>query len=95
MKKLVIAVAAAALVAGCTTTRFARPPEDKLVCPDEPGRPIGKGPAYKDAKGIERRAVTDEENGEYLLDLRAAGAGCRQDVNWLRAWFDSLDKRRR
>lgn len=95
MMKVILLTAAVTILSGCTTTRFARPPEDKLTCAEEPGRPAGKGPAYTDANGIERRAVTDEENGEYLRDLRASGASCRQDVNWLRSWFDSLDKRRR
>lgn len=93
MKRSLLACAAALLVAGCaTTTQFARPPEDKLVCADEPGRPVGKGDPYTDSRGVERRAVTDEENGQYLKGLRGAGQSCRDDVNWLRAWFTSLNK---
>lgn len=78
MKRLAYGMALASVaLAGCAHTQFAEPPEDKLVCPEEPGVP--------DAP------VSDEENGKYLRDLRAAGAGCREDVNWLREWFRSLN----
>lgn len=66
-------------VAGCAGhVEFPKPPADKLVCPDEPAVP--------DAP------VTDEENGEYLKGMRAAWAGCRSDVDWLREWFKNLNK---
>lgn len=67
-------------VAGCahdqTRPEFARPPADKLVCPDEPNVP--------------EAPVTDEKNADYLKALRSAGAACRSDVDWLRAWFKAL-----
>lgn len=66
-------------VAGCAGhVEFPKPPADKLVCPDEPAVP--------DAP------VTDEKNGAYLKGMRGAWAGCREDVDWLRAWFKSLQK---
>lgn len=66
-------------VAGCAGhVEFPKPPADKLVCPDEPAVP--------DAP------ITDEKNGEYLKGMRGAWAGCREDVDWLRAWFKSLQK---
>jgi hypothetical protein len=64
---LVWPLALALLVAGCgdEVVSTPRPPEDKLVCDPEPGRPAGSGAPYVDAAGIERREVTDEENGTY------------------------------
>lgn len=76
MKRL-LALPLLLAVAGCATTQFARPPADKLVCPDEPAVP----PA----------PVSDEANGEYLKGMRGAWAGCKADVDWLRAWFDKLN----
>ena len=76
MKRL-LALPLLLAVAGCATTQFAMPPEDKLVCPDEPAVP----PA----------PVTDEANGEYLKGMRGAWAGCKADVDWLRAWFRDLN----
>lgn len=76
MKRL-LAIPLLLAVAGCATTQFAAPPEDKLVCPDEPAVP----PA----------PVSDEANGEYLKGMRGAWAGCKADVDWLRAWFDKLN----
>lgn len=64
-------------LAGCQTTRFVEPPADKLVCPDEPAVPD--------------KPVTDEKNATYLRGLRAAGAECRADVEWLRVWFRNLN----
>lgn len=61
---------------------FAKPPADKLVCPNEPDPPVGVGPGG---------TVTDEENGTYLKDLRGAWAGCFSDVEWLRTWFKNLN----
>lgn len=79
MKRLVSLIALASFaLAGCATTpEFARPPADKLVCPDEPDVPA--------------EPVTDEANGAYLKDMRGSWAGCKEDVDWLRAWFDSLN----
>lgn len=66
-------------VAGCAGhVEFPKPPADKLVCPDEPAIP--------------EAPITDEKNGEYLKGMRGAWAGCREDVDWLRAWFKSLQK---
>lgn len=67
-----------------------RPPADKLVCADEPGRPVGKGDLYTDAEGKQRRAVTDEEAAAYMATLRKSGQSCRDDVDWLRDWFKGL-----
>lgn len=77
MMRRLLAICLAASVAGCATTRFAEPPADRLVCPDEPAIPDDP--------------VTDEKNGAYLRDLRASWAGCREDVDWLRAWFRELN----
>jgi hypothetical protein len=67
-----------------------RPPADRLVCDEEPGRPAGEGPEYTTAEGETRRRVT--EAVRYKQDLRAAGQSCRDDVNWLRDWFANLPK---
>ena len=81
MKRL-LALPLLLAVAGCaTTTQFARPPADKLECPDEPFAPEGAGPNGR---------VTDEQNGEYLKALRKSWQGCRADVDWLRDWFKAL-----
>ena len=90
MRKSFLLLAACALVAGCKTYDVPRPPDDKLVCDPEPGRPVGAGPVYTDSAGVERREVTDEENGTYLRSLRGSGQSCRDDVNWLREWFNRL-----
>lgn len=79
--KTLLAFALAATVAGCKTFDVPRPPDDKLNCESEPGRPAGLGPNGE---------VTDEENGTYLRELRATGQSCRDDVNWLRRWFEEL-----
>lgn len=79
MRRNLIALAAASLVAGCATTQFAEPPADKLQCAPEPDVPAGTGP------------VTDAQNGAYLRDLRGAGADCRSKLSWLRDWFASLN----
>ena len=81
MKRVLIVVALAAAVAGCKTFEVPRPPADKLVCDSEPDRPAGLGPNGE---------VTDEENGTYLRDLRASGQSCRDDVNWMKSWFDEM-----
>lgn len=65
-------------VAACAHTDFARPPEDKLVCPDEPAVPAPP--------------VSDEANADYLKGMRNAWAGCRSDVDWLRSWFRELNR---
>lgn len=84
MKGLLAACAILALSACASNPRlrYPVPPADKLVCAHEPGRPAGQGPGG---------AVTDAENGTYLRDLRGAGQSCRDDVDWLRAWFARLN----
>lgn len=77
-------------LAGCVHPEIARPPADKLVCPDEPARPAGQGETYTDPQGVERRRVTDEEAGNYMKALRASWQGCKDDVDWLRDWFKAL-----
>lgn len=79
MKRLLLLIPILALAAcGQPHIEFPKPPPEKLVCPDEPAVP----PA----------PVTDEANGEYLRKLRGAWAGCKADVDWLRAWFDELNR---
>lgn len=79
MKRL-LSIALLLAVAGCAGkphVEFPKPPADKLVCPDEPDAPEGE--------------ITDEKNGKYLTSLRRSWAGCREDVDWLRAWFKALN----
>lgn len=91
MKKIALLALACLAVAGCGELHsIPRPPADKLVCADEPGRPIGSGPVYVDPTGVERHEITDEDNGTYLRDLRASGQDCRDDVKWFREWFDRM-----
>lgn len=81
MKKLLL-VPLLLAVAACGVkprVEFPTPPADKLVCPDEPGVPDDP--------------ITDEKNATYLKSLRAAGQGCRADVDWLRVWFKTLNAR--
>jgi hypothetical protein len=96
MRKLLILGLALCLTAcvGETHLAFTQPPPDKLVCADEPGRPEGSGELYTDANGVQRHAITDDDNAAYLRDLRATGQDCRDDVNWLRDWFASLAKKK-
>lgn len=83
MRRLIL-IPLTLFIAGCGGhVEFPMPPKDKLVCPDEPGAPIGDGPGGR---------VTDEQNGEYLRSLRASWAGCKSDVDWLAAWFKTLNK---
>ena len=92
MKRILI-LAPVALLAACgehPNVTFPTPPADKLVCDDEPGRPVGKGAEYTDPEGVKRRAVTDEEAGQYMKTLRNAGQSCRDDVLWLRDWIKGL-----
>lgn len=65
-------IALALAVAGCAHVRDA-PPEDRLVCANEP--PVPDDP------------ITDEKNAAYLRKLRAAGQDCRSAVGWLRNYF--------
>jgi hypothetical protein len=85
MKRITITLAALFLLSACGDKHLeiARPPADKLVCPDEPGAPAGAGPAGR---------VTDEQAGEYMKALRQSWQGCRSDVDWLRDWFAKLPK---
>lgn len=70
-------ILAALVLAGCATTgQVEGIPEERLVCPDEPGNPAGPD-------GV----VSDEENNGYLRDLRAAWKGCWNDVQWLRNYL--------
>ena len=77
-RRILYALVLICTVAACApkSLEFPKPPAARLVCPDEPALP--------DAP------VTDEANGEYLKGLRAAWAGCRADVDWLRDYFDRL-----
>lgn len=95
MRRLLILLPVAALLASCgdTRPRFAAPPAEKLECGLEPGRPVGSGPAYTDAEGVSRRAVTDAEAGAYMKALRAWGFGCWSDVAWMRSWVATLNAR--
>lgn len=91
MRKIVLLVLACAAVAGCgEVASTPRPPDERLRCEGEPGRPVGSGRVYVDPTGVERHEITDEDNGEYLRSLRAAGQSCRDNVNWLRNYFDGL-----
>ena len=79
MRRLIVTVALALAVAGCGDKKhieFAKPPADRLVCPDEPAIPAAP--------------VTDEANGKYLRELRDAWAGCKGDVDWMRLFFKAL-----
>lgn len=77
MRKMFAVIALLAL-SGCGELEIAKPPADKLVCPDEPEAPAGE--------------VTDKQAGAYMVALRASWQGCRADVDWLRVWFDNVDK---
>jgi hypothetical protein len=78
MRRLAYLVALASVaLAGCETTRFAEPPADRLVCPDEPAIPPDP--------------ITDQKNAEYLKEMRGSWAECKADVDWLRAWFRKLN----
>ena len=67
-------------LAGCATTGDGSGiPANRLVCPDEPDKPVGEGPNGE---------VTDEQNGTYLRGLRGAYLGCREDVDWIRDYVD-------
>ncbi len=83
--RLAAALAGSLLASACATPGSLNGiSADRLTCQDEPGRPAGTGPEYVDANGNTRRAVTDTENGQYLLDLRASGQDCRENLNWVR-----------
>ena len=82
MKKLLLALPLL-LVAGCMKPGFTMPDRTKLVCAVEPPRPVGLGPD---------NAVTDEENGKYLRQLREAGANCRSQLKWVQDYLNNLKK---
>lgn len=90
--KTILCLAAVLALSACGDTgiNFTPPPENKLVCKDEPSRPVGLGPEYVDANGIIRRAVTDAEDGEYKRVLREAGGDCRSNLNWVRRYLEGL-----
>jgi len=75
MRNFLIPLLALSLGACTTTGNLDGIPAERLVCPDEPGRPAGDP---------ETGAVSDEENGEYLRRLRGAYLGCKEDIDWLR-----------
>ncbi len=85
MKRTTIALAALFLLSACGGghLEIARPPADKLVCPDEPAAPARDGP---------NGGVTDEGAGRYMQALRGSWQGCKADVDWLRDWFAKLPK---
>ncbi len=85
MRRVTISLAVAFLLVGCAGKHLeiARPPADKLVCPDEPAAPERRGP---------NGGVTDEDAGLYMKALRGSWQGCKADVDWLRAWFAKLPK---
>lgn len=79
MKKLILLPLVLLVLSGASCQKhieFARPPADKLTCPNEPFAPEGE--------------ITDEKNADYLKALRAAWHGCFSDVAWMRDWFDKL-----
>ncbi len=94
MRKLLIAAAALSLTACGPDYAYTRPESAKRVCAPEPDRPVGLGAEYTAADGTVRRAVTDDENGTYLRDLRGAGQDCREKLNYVNDWFDVLDKKK-
>jgi hypothetical protein len=86
-------VALSVLAVSLTTTACEPPrpqigkiPADRLVCLDEPAVPVGNGPEYVDADGVTRRAVTDEQDGEYKLALRASWHSCYMALDWVRVF---------
>lgn len=92
MRRL-LCLAPALLLAACgATTHLAivKPPPEKLICADEPGRPVGTGPSYVDSSGVTRNAITDQDDAGYKGDLRNAGQDCRDKVDWLRDFFARL-----
>lgn len=91
MRFPLVALAALALTAcGDKVESIPRPPKDKLTEVPVPGRPAGKGAEYVDHNGVTRRAVTDEENADYLKALRSAVVTCNSKLNWLNIWFKTL-----
>lgn len=92
--KRILCIAALLTLSACGGGRinFTPLPADKLVCKDEPGRPVGNGPEYIDANGITRRAVTDAEDAAYKIAIREAGGDCRNNLNWTRRYLQGLAK---
>lgn len=78
MKRLILPLCLAVAACGQQHVEFPKPPADKLVCPEEPFAPD--------------EPITDEKNAEYLKSLRASWSACKQDVDWLAAWFKRLEK---
>lgn len=88
MRKLVLALCAVSLLAGCGNLEIVKPPPEKMVCDPEPDAP---GVIVVDpTTGIESRVVSDEENGEYLKGLRSAGGDCRSKLEWIDDFFSKL-----
>ena len=93
MRVLILAGLCLSLAAcGNEGINFTPPPAEKLVCKNEPGRPVGSGAEYVDSNGVTRRAVTDAEDAAYKIAMREAGGDCRNNLNWVRRYLDGLDK---
>lgn len=81
---LVLAVSPTMTACDRARPQIGKIPAERLVCLDEPKVPEGTGPEYVDADGVTRRAVTDEQDGEYKLALRASWHSCYAAVDWIR-----------
>lgn len=94
MRKLLLFACVSLALSGCgdkaSAVSIPTPPPDKLAHGPIPGRPIGSGPPYVDSNGVTRNAITDEDNGAYLRQLRNLAATCHGKLDWLDSWFKTL-----